>query len=247
MAGVEGKEAGGTIRRYGARVIVIHWLFIITFIPLLVSGLVLLRDWFAHEFHIYGIDYLVSPIDDLETWHSWFGLAVLVIGLVHILLHIGQKEKPIVPKNVGEDLAANIHNILYIFHLAPVAERGAGDKWKRNQRMTYVALVYCTSLSAITALFIYTELLGELGTVMHVGAGILMVFLAGYRILSLIRAHDGVSLKSILATGTMPEWYVKKNHFLWYRKLKGGYKAPPDPEYEKYSTEVVAKEEVVKV
>ena len=30
------------------------------------------------------------------------------------------------------------------------------------------------------------------------------------------------SLRSILATGTMPKWYVKKNHRIWYEKVIGG-------------------------
>ena len=229
----KGKKSGGWIKRYDGRVIGIHWAFLITFMPLLYTGLLLMRDWFIHEFHIHGVDPLLGTFEGTTEYHQYLGVAVLLVGLVHILLHIGQKEKHILPKNVGEDLGANIHNILYIFHMAPREERGAGEKYRRNQRMTYVALVYVVALSAITALILYLDLLGELSIVLHVLAGVLIIFISAYRIAYLIRTHDGVAIKSILATGRMPEWYAKKNHFLWYRSVKGGYKAPPDPEYEK--------------
>jgi len=114
--------------------------------------------------------------------------------------------------------------------------------------MTYVAFAYCLSLSAITALFVWQDLLGEVGVLMHVCAGVLVIFLSLYRILTLIRRHDAVASKCILATGRMPLWYVKKNHFLWYRQLKGGYKAPKDPQYEKLAAQMMSDEqpEVVK-
>ncbi len=81
-----------------------------------------------------------------------------------------------------------------------------------------------------------------------VSAVVLVIFLSMYRILTLIRRHDAVASKCILATGRMPLWYVKKNHFLWYRQLKGGYKAPKDPQYEKLAAQMMADDqpEVVK-
>jgi len=221
------------IRRYGGKVVATHWVFLILFVPFLYTGLLLFRDWFIHEYHIYGINYVFPSFEGMETWHVYLGIGVLVVGLAHLLMHMGQKEKPIVPKNVGADLGANIHNILYIFHMAPSAERGAGEKYKRHQRMTYVGTIYCLLLSALTGLWLWSGWLEDMGLIMHVIAGLLIVFLVGYRILWLIRRHDKIVLRSIFVKGTMPEWYVKKNHFLWYRELKGGFKAPKDPGYEK--------------
>lgn len=232
MAG-KAKEGGAEIKRYGAEVIGVHWLFIIFFIPMIYSGLLLWRDWFTHEFHIYGIDYAFPSFSGMEEVHLYTGVIILAVGAAHLMAHIGQKEKPIIPKNVGVDLAASVQAIFYIFHLSPQPERGAGDKYKRNQRMTYIALIYVISLCGITAVPLMLDLWGEMAIIMHVIAGLLMVFISGYRILMLIRQHDRVAIRSILWTGTMPEWYVKKNHFLWWRKVQGGYKAPKDPQYEK--------------
>ena len=236
----------GWVRRYDARVVVIHWLFIIAFIPLLYTGLLLFRDWFASEFHVHGIHYLLPTFEGTLTVHIYTGVGVLVVGLVHVLLHIGQREKPILPKNVGIDLGSSIHNILYIFHMVRKQERGAGDKYRGNQRMTYVAFAYCLSLSGLTAVLARLHVLGDVGTLLHACAGVLIIFLSLYRILTLIRRHDGVAMRCILATGRMPVWYVRRNHFLWYRQLRGGYKAPPDPQYERMVPNEIEQGEVMK-
>ncbi len=229
----EEKVGGPEMERYGAEVIGVHWLFIIFLLPMLYTGLLLWRDWFAHEFHIYGINYLFPSFEGMERIHLFTGLAVLTVGAAHLLTHWGQREKPILPKNVGVDVAASVQAIFYIFHLSPKPERGAGDKYKRNQRMTYIATVYVLSLCGLTAIPLMLDWVNEMTEVMHIVAGLCLVFLAGYRILYLIRTHDGVAIKSIMYSGTMPEWYIKKHHFLWYRQVKGGYKAPKDPQYEK--------------
>lgn len=227
----EGK--GAEIERYGAEVIGVHWLFIIFLIPMLYTGLLMWRDWFTHEFHIYGIHYLFPSFEGMETIHLYTGMAVLTVGAAHLLSHYRQREKPILPKNVGVDVAASVQAIFYIFHLSPKPERGAGNKYLRNQRMTYIALIYVLALCGITALPLLLDWVNEMTEVMHIIAGLLLVFLSGYRILYLVRTHDGVAIRSIMVTGTMPEWYVKKHHFLWYKELRGGYKPAKDPEYEK--------------
>lgn len=232
MAG-DDERGAAEVERYGAEVIGVHWLFILSFIPLLYTGMLLFRDWFSHEFHIYGIDYIFPSFDGMERLHVVTGVAVLAVGAGHLLLHVGQKEKPMLPKNVGVDVAASVQAILYIFHMSPMPERGAGEKYLRNQRMTYIALIYVIALCGITAVPLMLSIGGEMAVIMHVIAGILAIFISFYRILYLIRTHDSVAIKSILWKGTMPEWYVKKHHFLWWRKVRDGYKAPKDPQYEK--------------
>jgi cytochrome b subunit of formate dehydrogenase len=228
------EKGGGTeMERYGAEVVGAHWLFLIFLIPLLYTGLLLWRDWFAHEFHIYGINHLFPSFEGMERLHVFAGFALLTVGAAHLLSHYQQREKPILPKNVGVDVAASVQAIFYIFHLSPKPERGAGEKYLRNQRMTYIATIYVIALLGLTAIPLLLDFRNEMTELMHILAGLLMVFLAGYRILYLVRTHDRVAIRSIMRTGTMPEWYVKKNHFLWYRQVKGGYKAPKDPQYEK--------------
>jgi cytochrome b subunit of formate dehydrogenase len=231
--GEDGGERSAEMRRYGAEVIGVHWLFIIFLMPMLYTGLLMWRDWFSHEFHIYGIDYIFPSFDGIEKVHMVTGIVVLTVGAAHLLAHWGQKEKHMLPKNVGVDVAASVQAILYIFHLSPMPERGAGEKYLRNQRMTYISTVYIVALCGLTAIPLLMDIEYEMALIMHIIAGLLLVFLSGYRILYLIRTHDGVRMRSILYTGTVPEWYAKKHHLLWYKSTKGGYKAPKDPQYEK--------------
>ena len=42
-----------------------------------------------------------------------------------------------------------------------------------------------------------------------------------HRIVFEIRRHDKVAIRCIGFTGTMPEWYVKKNHRAWYEEMVG--------------------------
>ncbi len=229
----EDKGGGAEMERYGAEVIGVHWLFVIFLVPLLYTGLLMFRDWFADEFHVYGINYIFHSFEGMERVHMISGLVILTVGAAHLMAHRDQKEKPILPKNVGVDVAASVQAILYIFHLSPRPERGAGEKYLRNQRMTYIATIYVIALCGLTAIPLLLDIGAELALSMHIIAGLLLVFLSGYRILYLVRTHDKVRIRSILVTGTLPEWYVKKHHFLWYRKVKGGYKAPKDPQYDR--------------
>ena len=221
----------GEIRRYGYRVIVIHWLFIILLIPVIITSLFLLRDWFFHEFHIMG-DLIVPTFYMAEEIHKLLGMLIFLLGLIHILAHIFQKTKPMLPVDSKKDFKATIHTILYIFHLTRKEERGSAGKYRGNQRIAYIATVYTFILVAITVLFVQLGLFGETGVVFHITAGILVGLLAGYRILYLLRTHDSVAVRCILGTGTMPEWYVKKNHLLWYREIKGGYTSPPELDFD---------------
>ena len=230
--GAGDRPRGGEVRRYGGAVIGVHWAFMLTFLPLLFTGTLLMRDWFNVQFKVYGVhELLPTPAGTLQL-HIWLGLAVLVIGAVHIALHINQREKHIIPRDVGKDLAGALHNILYMLHLSRIEERGAHEKYRGEQRMTYVALLYTVSLAAITAGMAYAPGMRDLAIVMHVIAGVLLLWLALYRVLGLVRKHDGVALRSILWKGTMPEWYVKKNHILWWRQLGGRYAPPPDIDFD---------------
>ena len=93
------------------------------------------------------------------------------------------------------------------------------------------------ALAAVTAVFIGT--IGEAGSAVHVVAGALVAFLAIFRILYLIREWDPIATKCIFKTGTMPLWYVKEHHYLWYVQLKGDPDAP-DEEPEAPKTEAAA-------
>ncbi len=214
------------IVRYGTKVIAVHWAVVLVFIPLAVTGALLVRDWFLETFNIFGGDLLVSTPESALGVHIGSGIALAVLGIGHIMMHVRQKEKPMLPKNVSEEFKDTLDTAMYAMFISRQKEGRSSFKYKANQRMSYLATFYTLTLAAVTAVFIGT--LGEAGSAIHVVAGALVAFLAVFRILYLIREWDPIAMSCIFKTGKMPLWYVKENHYRWYVQLKGDPDAPTE-------------------
>ena len=215
----EYEEPTEEIRRYGTGVIATHWVVILLFIPLAITSLLLLRDWAFEEFNIIGGEEIVPTFEGAFPIHGLLGSLLLIVGLVHIMIHVRQAEKPILPTDLSKEFRATIRSLLWILFLSPLEERGASEKYKANQRMTYVATIYTVALAGLTGFLSALGVFGRLGPVVHIVAGILVLLLSSFRMLYLIRKYDKVAIKCILLTGRMPVWYVKENHPLWYDKI----------------------------
>jgi len=207
------------IFRYGRKVIAVHWGVIIVFFTLAWTGILLMRDWFLVTFNIFGGDLWFPTFDGAVEMHVASGVTIGILGLIHVMLHIKQKDKPMLPKNVASEFKATFETAMWVTFISRQKEGGSSDKYQANQRMSYLAIFYTLSLSTFTAVFIYT--FGETGSAVHVVAGTLVGLLAAFRVLYLIRTWDGVAMRCILSTGTMPLWYIKEHHYNWYLKLKG--------------------------
>lgn len=207
------------IVRYSTKVIAMHWAVVLVFIPLAITGALLARDWFLETFNIFGGDLLIPTPDGTLGAHVVFGASLAVLGIVHILMHVRQKDKPMLPKNVSEEFKDTMDTAMYALFISRQKEGRSSFKYKANQRMSYLATFYTLTLAAVTAVFIGT--LGESGSAIHVVAGALVAFLAIFRILYLIREWDPISMRSIFKTGKMPLWYIKEHHYRWYIQLKG--------------------------
>jgi cytochrome b subunit of formate dehydrogenase len=218
------------IVRYDTKIIVLHWLVIIFFIPLAYSGLLMLRDWFLRTFNIFGGDLLLDSFDGMVEVHVYSGLALITLGLIHVLVHLRQKEKHILPEDVAAEFKASLETLMYVTLVSRQKETGSASKYKANQRMAYLATMYTIALSALTAVFIFR--LHETGSALHVVAGSLVGLLSIYRILYLVREWDGISLKCILWSGKMPMWYIKEEHYNWYLELTGAKEVLPEVEAE---------------
>ena len=227
------------IVRYGTKVIVMHWVVVFVFIPLAVTGLLLARDWFLETFNIFGGDLVFGTPDSALTVHIGSAIALVIVGIVHIMMHLGQKEKHILPKNLTEEFKDTMDTAMYVTWISRQKEGRSSYKFKANQRMSYLATFYTLSLAAVTALFIST--MGDAGSAVHVVAGALVGFLSIFRILYLLREWDPIAMRCILKTGKMPLWYIKEHHFLWYVQLKGDPDAPDEePEAPKAETAAAA-------
>ena len=227
------------IVRYGTKVIAMHWVVVLVFIPLAVTGLLLARDWFLETFNIFGGDLLIGTPDSALVVHIGSGIALAIVGIVHIIIHMGQKEKHILPKNLTEEFKDTMDTAMYVTYISRQKEGRSSLKYKANQRMSYIATFYTLTLAAVTALFIGT--VGAAGSAVHVVAGALVGFLAIFRILYLIREWDPIAMSCILKTGKMPLWYIKEHHYQWYVQLKGDPDAPiEEPEAPKTDTTAAA-------
>lgn len=244
MAGDVRDGRNAEVRRYGKEVVGVHWLFQVFVYPLVFTGWFMLRDWFLETFNIYHAFKVFPTYGWTPDVHTLVGVCLVFVGLIHLFVHSYQKDKPMVPRDTGRDLKASMHNIMFLFFMARRPTRGADGKYRGDQRMTYVATTYTLLLSAVTAVFVMTGLLGETGLILHIISAVLFLFLSAYRILTLIRGSDMVITRSILATGTVPRWYAKKHFFGWYRRTEGGYRPPPEIDFDRLMELEEASEEV---
>lgn len=197
-----------------------------------ITGLFLVRDWFVYEFHIHGAEMYVPTPDFALDFHKFSAIGLLILAAIHLIAHAGQKEKPILPKHSSVELRAALYSLLFLVFLTKKQERGSGGKYLKSQRIIYAFSVYVLGLAAITGFLYLAGFFGEHMLIAHIIAGVLVLLVVVHRIALVIRKHDKVALRSVLATGTMPEWYVKKNHKVWYGEMVGRsvseFKEPPE-------------------
>ena len=173
------REAGREIVRYDGRVVYIHWAVIVTFFVLLATSLVLLRDWFWETFKIRGTEPIIRTPDWAADAHLVLAAIVLLLGLLHVLLHVRQERKYILPTNVQADFDRSVHALRYVLFLSSWEEKGSAHKYRGHQRMAYVITFYTIALSAITGAIALWGEWEEMGMLLHVVAGI-MVLLNSY-------------------------------------------------------------------
>ncbi len=213
------REAGREFTRYDGKVIYMHWAVMVVFILLIVTALLLLRDWFWETFKILGTEPIIPTPEGFDVLHLVLAALLLVLGLVHVLLHIGQEEKPILPTDVEADFQRSVHALRYVLFLSTWDEKGGAHKYQGHQRMTYVITFYTIALAALTGLIANSGLWEDVGTFLHVVAGIMVMLIFIYRLIYVFRKRDWIAWRSIFRTGTMPVWYVKNAHPKWYEQL----------------------------
>jgi cytochrome b subunit of formate dehydrogenase len=215
------RRSDSEIKRYGKIVVLEHWLMMIFLVPLAITGLFGVRDWFIHEFHIFGAENFLPTPEFATDFHLYAAFGLVIVGAIHLVVHAGQKEKPILPKNTNVELKSALYSLMYLVFLTKRQERGSGGKYKKSQRIIYAFTIYVLGLAAITGFLFWAGILVEQMLVAHIIAGILVLLVGVHRIALMIRRHDKVAIRCVGFTGTMPEWYVRKNHKVWYEKMVG--------------------------
>lgn len=215
----EEREAGREFTRYDGKVIYMHWAVITVFIILIATALLLLRDWFWETFKIVGDDPILSTPSGTDAVHLVLAIVLLVLGLIHLLLHIRQEEKPILPVDVSMDFDRSVHALRYVLFLSRWDEKGAAHKYQGHQRIMYIITFYTISLAAVTGFIALSGWWEDVGSFLHVVAGIMVILIFLYRLVYVFRKRDWIAWRSIFLTGKMPVWYVKMAHPKWYEEL----------------------------
>jgi cytochrome b subunit of formate dehydrogenase len=209
------------IKRYSKIVVIEHWLMMIFLVPLAITGLFLVRDWFVHQFHIHGAENFLPTLESTSDFHLYAAFGLVFLGAIHLIVHGGQREKPILPKNSNVEVKSALYSLMFLIFLTKKPERGSGDKYRKGQRIFYGFTIYVLGLGALTGFLLWAGIFKEHMIVAHIVAGVLVLLVGVHRIAFEIRRHDKVAIRCIGFTGAMPEWYVKKNHRVWYEEMVG--------------------------
>ncbi|UCF50130.1 MAG: hypothetical protein JSU91_01215 [Thermoplasmatales archaeon] len=208
------------IRLFHPLVVAEMWLFTIILGVLFILGIFLIRDWLFDSFGVYG-EKFIPTIDGAFDLHLWFGFALMIFGLLHIVIHmLSKKKKDILTKQTGRDFKAFLHSGIYLIGLARREDYGTSERYNGRQRIVYISLVYILSLTILTGILYYFHLITHDISMVHVIPAGLSIMVLLFHFLITIRKHDLIALKSAFLTGKIPMWYARKNHPIWYENFR---------------------------
>lgn len=210
------------IKIFGLDAVVINWLVLVFLAGVVFTGLVLFKEFLYEELDIYGGIWSYFP----HFWwtlqvHIFSGFGLLTVGALHLLLNLRNEDVEIMPRNPAREIKGVIHTFMYIIFLAKRDEMGSHGKYKGNQRLAYISLVFILGALGTSAIILQIEFLGEMSIIIHLVLGHMLVMLVMYRALLHFRKRDAVLFKAYFLTGKLPEWYVRKYNYLWYKELMG--------------------------
>ncbi len=211
-----GIPSSDKIQIYKPITIIEIWAFTIIIGIVAISGLFLMRDWLFLNFGVYGDKFITTPVGTLNV-HIWFGFAFAVIGLFHLAIHIFSRNKDILPKKTLRDFKAFLHSGIYLIGFARREDYQTSERYSGRQRITYFALVYILSLTAITGFLYYMNLLSQELALVHVIPAGLSIMVLLFHFLITIRNHDMIALKCAFIDGKIPRWYARKNSPIWLK------------------------------
>ena len=220
----KGFLSSNKIQMYKPITILEIWAFTLILTGLSISGLFLLRDWLFSTFGILG-DKLIPTIAGTQNVHILFGFAIIILGLIHIIIHIFSKKKDILPKETLRDFRAFLHSGFYLLGFARKETYDNSGRFYGRQRIVYLSLFYILGLSGLTGILIYTEIFSDDLAIVHVIPAGLSIMVLLFHFLINIRKHDIESLKCAFLTGKLPRWYVKKNYPTWHKEIRNERKS----------------------
>jgi cytochrome b subunit of formate dehydrogenase len=209
----------GSVRKYSSAIVAEIWLFTIILFLVVITALPLLRDVLYHFVGIHGGIWVSTP-SNFSSYHVIFGFILIVLGLIHLAIHGGNKKSELLMKRPRHDFKAFLHSLIYLVGFAKREEQGGGERYSSRQRVVYLALVYTIGLSAISGVSLFLNSgeneFNSIFTATHIISAIVITLVLLFHLAINIRKHDSVALKASYTSGKLPLWYVKKNHKIWY-------------------------------
>jgi cytochrome b subunit of formate dehydrogenase len=214
----KGLMSSDKIQIYKPLTIIEIWAFTIILFIVAISGLFLLRDWLFLNFGVYGDKFISTPNGILNV-HIWSSLIFILLGLIHLTIHIFSKDKEILPVKTAQDFKSFLHSGLYLIGFARQEDYRSSGRFSGRQRITYIALVYILGLTAITGVLFYSNLLSDDLSLVHIIPGGLSIMVLLFHFLITIRKHDIVGLRCAFIDGKIPRGYARKKSPIWLKDI----------------------------
>jgi cytochrome b subunit of formate dehydrogenase len=214
----KGLMSSDKIQIYKPLTIIEIWAFTIILFIVAISGLFLLRDWLFLNFGVYGDKFISTPKGILNI-HIWSSLIFIILGLIHLVIHIFSKDKEILPEKTAQDFKSFLHSGLYLIGFARQEDYRSSGRFSGRQRIIYIALVYILGLAAITGVLFYINLLSDGLSLVHIIPGGLSIMVLLFHFLITIRKHDIVGLRCAFIDGKIPRGYARKKSPIWFKEI----------------------------
>gem|GEM_PF-3175773 len=253
------------IRKYSPVTVLEHWLFSITTLVLIITGMPFAFFWLFDLFSIFPLVKIDNKILALFlNIHPYFGFFFTAICIVHILVHFSNiRSNEFWFLNSSEnrlfsrDFRALMHSLSYLLGFSNRVEH-TSEKFNGYSRANYLSLLFAI-VPIIVSSFVFqlvfqlrnlpiNLLLSNnfcfyLAYVVHILFGTFLFLIVTYHILHKLRAFDAVPFASIFLGKEIPYWYARKYHKTWFKECLKTWLDKKDDEKENVKEKDVKEKE----
>ncbi|MEW6739334.1 MAG: formate dehydrogenase subunit gamma [Nitrospirota bacterium] len=217
------------IKRFSTYRIAEHWIYMATFIVLVVTGL-------SQKFHSLDISlwliFHLGGIDYVRLIHRYAGMVFLVVTALHIITGIvciaAKKWPPSMVIN-KKDFSDAIHNIRY--YLGVETQPAICDRYSYKQKFEYWGVIISAVLMIMTGIILWLPafltrfLPGEIipaAKVMHTNQGFLMfLIIALWHIYNSIFSPEIFPIDKSIFTGSISRDRMLREHPVELARMEG--------------------------
>lgn len=216
----------GKIKRYGILVRLEHWTVALSGIILMFTGLgclPLFKRYYITE--IPGFKW-TADFYTVTKVHYIAAIFFVFAVIFHIVFHSIRKDFGLIPK--PRDF---IDSIKVIFASFGLMKEIPCDKWLPEQKLAYVGIGLTTLFVTITGMLkvlknlewvVFSPNFEATINLLHTIGGGIFIIMFLIHLFFVLGVRANWPLLKAMITGYVDEEYVRKRHFLWYKKIKEG-------------------------